>query len=196
MSAFRIQFLLVTATRREWLCADYEHPTTLALDSPECRAAAERYLSKLMTPAIAAGGGPRGTGVQCPVCHCPLHNVQAAMGCEISASVLTHRPPRNHLIAMVQLRALAPCSTPACRATSRELLHAQREEVKTRLRECTALTLRRVCGNCYRYEELPLASPGEHYKQCSTCRDTHYCSAECQLKDWKEHRKVCRIPPV
>jgi hypothetical protein len=29
-------------------------------------------------------------------------------------------------------------------------------------------------------------------KRCSLCHVTCYCSAECQKKDWKEHKVVCR----
>ncbi len=29
-------------------------------------------------------------------------------------------------------------------------------------------------------------------KQCSLCRSVHYCSVECQRKDWKAHKKVCK----
>ena len=28
-------------------------------------------------------------------------------------------------------------------------------------------------------------------KICSICKTVHYCSAECQKKDWKEHRILC-----
>ena len=29
-------------------------------------------------------------------------------------------------------------------------------------------------------------------KKCSRCRSTYYCSRECQVKDWEEHKKVCK----
>ena len=28
-------------------------------------------------------------------------------------------------------------------------------------------------------------------KRCTKCKDTLYCSSECQLRDWKEHKKIC-----
>ena len=28
-------------------------------------------------------------------------------------------------------------------------------------------------------------------KRCSICKTVHYCSTECQKKDWKEHRILC-----
>ncbi|GAX25852.1 hypothetical protein FisN_6Hh110 [Fistulifera solaris] len=29
-------------------------------------------------------------------------------------------------------------------------------------------------------------------QRCQRCRSTYYCSIECQKKDWKKHRKVCK----
>lgn len=28
--------------------------------------------------------------------------------------------------------------------------------------------------------------------KCSRCKEKRYCSAECQRKDWKEHKKLCK----
>jgi hypothetical protein len=39
-------------------------------------------------------------------------------------------------------------------------------------------------------------------KKCGSCRNTFYCSIECQRKDWPEHKKycaienLCRIPEI
>jgi hypothetical protein len=32
-------------------------------------------------------------------------------------------------------------------------------------------------------------------KRCGICKWI-YCSAECQLNDWPEHKKICKIPPI
>ncbi|GES83754.1 tudor domain-containing protein 1 [Rhizophagus clarus] len=32
--------------------------------------------------------------------------------------------------------------------------------------------------------------------RCANCHTTYYCSKECQRKDWKEHKKSCKILPV
>jgi hypothetical protein len=32
---------------------------------------------------------------------------------------------------------------------------------------------------------------GEKLRKCSKCELCHYCGAECQRADWKEHKKVC-----
>ena len=29
-------------------------------------------------------------------------------------------------------------------------------------------------------------------KKCSVCKLARYCTEECQLKDWKEHKKSCK----
>ncbi|SOV12195.1 MYND finger protein,putative [Plasmodium gaboni] len=38
-----------------------------------------------------------------------------------------------------------------------------------------------LCNNCKGLAEL----------QCSQCKKTYYCSKECQMKDWINHRDVC-----
>ncbi|ETW44162.1 hypothetical protein PFAG_01277 [Plasmodium falciparum Santa Lucia] len=38
-----------------------------------------------------------------------------------------------------------------------------------------------LCNNCKELAEL----------QCSQCKKTYYCSKECQMKDWINHRDVC-----
>ena len=31
-------------------------------------------------------------------------------------------------------------------------------------------------------------------KPCSRCKNTFYCSAECQKSAWKKHKKTCKAP--
>ncbi|VWU48120.1 MYND finger protein, putative [Hepatocystis sp. ex Piliocolobus tephrosceles] len=38
-----------------------------------------------------------------------------------------------------------------------------------------------LCNNCKEEAEL----------QCSQCKQVYYCSKDCQMKDWFNHRKVC-----
>ncbi|SCP05191.1 MYND finger protein, putative [Plasmodium ovale] len=38
-----------------------------------------------------------------------------------------------------------------------------------------------ICNNCKENAEL----------QCSQCKQTYYCSKECQMKDWFNHREIC-----
>ena len=42
------------------------------------------------------------------------------------------------------------------------------------------------CLNCGRKEES-----GEKFKKCGKCEDVCYCSRECQVAHWKEHKKIC-----
>lgn len=41
------------------------------------------------------------------------------------------------------------------------------------------------CNICYKDEN------SAKLKYCSRCRMVKYCSAECQKKDWRDHKKVC-----
>lgn len=35
-------------------------------------------------------------------------------------------------------------------------------------------------------------TPGS-LKKCSACKNTYYCSTECQRKAWSEHKKSCGV---
>jgi hypothetical protein len=49
-----------------------------------------------------------------------------------------------------------------------------------------------MCGSCGKFEEPEKKScPRESYKKCSACLTEHYCSRECQKKDWKNHKITC-----
>ena len=46
-----------------------------------------------------------------------------------------------------------------------------------------------VCGACGKHDD-----DGAPLKQCSRCEAAYYCSAECQRRVWKEHKRVCKAP--
>ncbi|KAF9266065.1 hypothetical protein L218DRAFT_956454 [Marasmius fiardii PR-910] len=45
----------------------------------------------------------------------------------------------------------------------------------------------RPCGNCMNVPE-----PGSTFSHCAKCRETHYCSRECQVAHWPQHKEVCK----
>ena len=49
---------------------------------------------------------------------------------------------------------------------------------------------RRMCRYCNKAEDNPEFQLS--LKTCSRCKQAHYCTQDCQKKDWKEHRLVCR----
>ena len=49
--------------------------------------------------------------------------------------------------------------------------------------------LRLVCANCKREGD---ADDTQMFKQCASCGKVRYCSRECQLGDWKNHKASCK----
>lgn len=43
------------------------------------------------------------------------------------------------------------------------------------------------CNNCKKFENL-----NETYKHCSRCKKVFYCSRDCQVADWKNHKLSCK----
>ena len=41
----------------------------------------------------------------------------------------------------------------------------------------------KACGECNEVHD--------HMKKCDSCKCIYYCSRECQVKDWKQHKKFC-----
>ena len=59
------------------------------------------------------------------------------------------------------------------------------EEAKEEREEGEPKRKVRVCENCSKVAET--------MQKCSRCRLARYCSEECQLEDWKEHKKSCMM---
>ncbi len=57
----------------------------------------------------------------------------------------------------------------------------------------------RLLTDSYRLADQPAAQKGlcamcnkKAQNKCGRCRNTHYCSQECQRKDWPSHKNVCK----
>merc|ERR1711933_610028 len=48
---------------------------------------------------------------------------------------------------------------------------------------------KRLCLNC----GASRAANGDSLSQCSRCKCAYYCSRDCQVKDWKEHKNLCKM---
>ena len=57
-----------------------------------------------------------------------------------------------------------------------------------------ASTIKTGCGNCGSMKKKETGADGETLLVCSRCRETKYCSLDCQRADWRNHKKVCVRP--
>ncbi|MCX5925605.1 MAG: zinc finger MYND domain-containing protein [Candidatus Dependentiae bacterium] len=48
------------------------------------------------------------------------------------------------------------------------------------------------CSKCLELEE----SPENKFKKCSKCESVYYCSRDCQVAHWPQHKQVCKAPEV
>ena len=48
----------------------------------------------------------------------------------------------------------------------------------------------RLCRNCSK-SGYDLKESGKRLLSCGKCKNTYYCSRECQVQDWKDHKKTC-----
>jgi hypothetical protein len=46
----------------------------------------------------------------------------------------------------------------------------------------------KMCRHCNKLETLDLAK----LMKCQRCKETYYCSKDCQAADWKSHKKTCK----
>jgi hypothetical protein len=49
----------------------------------------------------------------------------------------------------------------------------------------SSLEIVRKCSNCH-------STPTETMKICSGCKNFHYCSPNCQIDDWGNHKAICK----
>jgi hypothetical protein len=43
-----------------------------------------------------------------------------------------------------------------------------------------------------KYNKCYICGSNNSLKTCCNCKNAKYCSRECQVKDWKEHKKICK----
>lgn len=52
----------------------------------------------------------------------------------------------------------------------------------------------RVCHTCGT-SEASMTTDTPKFRVCGRCKNVHYCSTECQRKDWAQHQHLCRPGP-
>lgn len=51
----------------------------------------------------------------------------------------------------------------------------------------TAAATLKSCAKCNKTEQVL-----KEFSLCSQCRQVHYCGRDCQVADWKAHKKFCK----
>lgn len=69
----------------------------------------------------------------------------------------------------------------------REYIKTSREKLHEKFHNDPVITSQKKCFTCKKLETLELKM-----RNCSRCKKAHYCSKECQVKHWGEHKKVCQ----
>ncbi|RYH22711.1 zinc finger MYND domain-containing protein [archaeon] len=45
---------------------------------------------------------------------------------------------------------------------------------------------------CHNFSNLPFTCPtAENLKACARCKAAFYCSKDCQVADWRHHKRSC-----
>lgn len=66
-------------------------------------------------------------------------------------------------------------------------LSASKKAVSILPENITRLTAQATCAHC--------GTPGAD-KKCARCKTVEYCGRDCQVADWKAHKRVCGKPPA
>jgi phage FluMu protein Com len=75
------------------------------------------------------------------------------------------------------------------------------ERIKSSLARLQSLALLSNCSDecddvikrCHHCEKLESQMDGTLLMKCSRCKVTYYCSKDCQVIDWKIHKKMCKV---
>lgn len=139
------------------------------------KAAAIMFISKQGRKAVFS----EGIDWRCTTCG------DRATTCVTVSASLKLPPPR----IAEELAFKTICGKVMCEYKANKDMHEEMEKIQSE-RNISHLTLT-VCGNCFSVEK----GRGVKMSMCSRCRMVHYCSQECQKKDWKVHKIRCRQVP-
>jgi hypothetical protein len=97
--------------------------------------------------------------------------------------------PGEPLVIVALHTVFGLCERSACQPTVMRLVATADLAMKETFKASGMAWARQTqCASCYSVSPLQ----GPVYKQCSACRSLRYCSPECQTKDWKAHKALCR----
>jgi len=85
-----------------------------------------------------------------------------------------------------------PCTRAALAITTlAEIKHIYQKVLPRELKLWGDVEGTRMCGNCGIFEETP-----KSFSRCGKCLHEFYCSKNCQMKAWKEHKLLCSGGPA
>lgn len=154
-------------------------------EEQEAAAAAVRAQVEALS-AVGMGGGP---GAAAPACLTLLVEVDGAQRTDVMAAALRRLLPQARSLAGTLLRRWWTLPSQAAAGEAAALARA------SAARSCAFLK----CPNLAAAGQGgPAAGAGTGSKRCSACRAARYCSAACQLADWKQggglpHKRTCAM---
>ena len=66
--------------------------------------------------------------------------------------------------------------------------HEEQKEAVKLIRKRKKTTFKRCCVHCRKQET---GKEEKKMMQCGKCKEVYYCDADCQKKDWADHKKTC-----